>query len=204
MAIYVENFAYISYGPCNISTMWLDIISHPYSPRIVLMILRYWCNHNGYVLFRLIINITKREACTQTVDLLHKSHDAPVLYPTMHTFGNKCAQACTFLSQNGALWDIYLMHCGVCEMGVLIVCGTGACISMCVPRIADRVTPFWKYWLFGNSPRTLGSSSVTAYRHGFIEQCFVHSHSEVGNSSKPKPKRRRSLDKPESKVVGIR
>ena len=27
---------------------------------------------------------------------------------------------CTFLLQNGALWDICVMHCGICEKGLLI------------------------------------------------------------------------------------
>ena len=38
------------------------------------------------------------------IDLLHKSHNAPVPYPTMHHF---VAEICTFLSQNGALWYFY-------------------------------------------------------------------------------------------------
>ena len=28
---------------------------------------------------------------------------------------------CTFLMQDGALWDICLMHCGICEMGLIII-----------------------------------------------------------------------------------
>ena len=31
----------------------------------------------------------------------------------------KCAHVCTFLLQGRALWDICLMHCGICEMGLL-------------------------------------------------------------------------------------
>ena len=26
-------------------------------------------------------------------------------------------EMCTFLLQNGALWDMGLVHCGICEMG---------------------------------------------------------------------------------------
>ena len=37
------------------------------------------------------------------IDLLQKSHNAPVSYPTMHHF---VTEMCTFLLQNGALWDI--------------------------------------------------------------------------------------------------
>ena len=35
-------------------------------------------------------------------------------YPTMHHF---VAEICTFLLQNGSLWDMGLMHCGTCEIG---------------------------------------------------------------------------------------
>ena len=40
--------------------------------------------------------------------------------PTMHQFHiPQCTSVCTFLFQNGASWDIYLMYCGICEMGLL-------------------------------------------------------------------------------------
>ena len=38
-----------------------------------------------------------------------KSHNTPVSYPTMHHFQQKCAHVCTFLLQNGALWNICLI-----------------------------------------------------------------------------------------------
>ena len=44
------------------------------------------------------------------IDLLHKSHDASVPYPTMHHF---VTEMCTFLLENGALWDVCLMHYGI-------------------------------------------------------------------------------------------
>ena len=47
---------------------------------------------------------------------LHKSHTALVLYPTMHHF---VAEICLFLLTCAALWDICLMHRGICEMGLL-------------------------------------------------------------------------------------
>ena len=50
------------------------------------------------------------------IDQSHKSHNAPVPYPTMHHF---VTEMCTFLLQNGALWDIYPMHYGICEMSLL-------------------------------------------------------------------------------------
>ena len=37
-------------------------------------------------------------------------HHAPYCDRNVHV--------CTFLSQNGALWDICLMHCGICDMGL--------------------------------------------------------------------------------------
>ena len=49
------------------------------------------------------------------IDPFHKSHDASVPYPTMQYF---VTEMCTFLLQNVALWDICLMHCGICEMGL--------------------------------------------------------------------------------------
>ena len=59
---------------------------------------------------------------TQQSDLIHKSHNAPVPYPTVHHF---VTEMCTFLLQNGTLWDICLMHCGICEMGLLqTMCNT--------------------------------------------------------------------------------
>ena len=43
--------------------------------------------------------------CTR-MDLSHKSHNAPVPYPTMHHFCSRNVHVCTFLLQNGALCDI--------------------------------------------------------------------------------------------------
>ena len=51
----------------------------------------------------------------KTINLSHKSHNALVLYPTMHHF---VTEMCTFLLQNGALWDICLMHCGIREISL--------------------------------------------------------------------------------------
>ena len=53
------------------------------------------------------------------IDLNHKSHNAPLPYPTMNHFVTEYANMCTFLLQNGALWDICLMHCGICTIGLL-------------------------------------------------------------------------------------
>ena len=56
-----------------------------------------------------------------TIDSSNKTHNAPITYHTMHHFVTKMRThvVCTFLLQNGALWVICLMHCGICEMGLL-------------------------------------------------------------------------------------
>ena len=38
------------------------------------------------------------------------SHNAP--------FYNRNVHKCTFLLQNGALWDMWLVHCGICATGL--------------------------------------------------------------------------------------
>ena len=43
----------------------------------------------------------------QTTKPSHKSHNAFHKYPTMHHF---VTEMCTFLLQNGALWDMGLVH----------------------------------------------------------------------------------------------
>ena len=52
------------------------------------------------------------------LDFSQKYHNAPFQYPTMHHFVTEMCM-CTFLLQNGALWDICLMHHGICEMGLI-------------------------------------------------------------------------------------
>ena len=63
-------------------------------------------------------NTANREPCTYIwgcnmipVDQSHKSHNAPVPYPTMHHFGTEMR---TFLFQSDALWDMGQVHCGIC------------------------------------------------------------------------------------------
>ena len=51
------------------------------------------------------------------IDLIHKSHNAPVPYPTMHYFVSDMCTCFTFLLQNDAMHDICLMHCGIWAMG---------------------------------------------------------------------------------------
>ena len=80
-----------------------------------------------------------------TIDLFHKSHNALVPYPTMHFV----TELCTISLQNGELWNIRLMHCRKCEMGLLPKCQwcnpevygwmvhlnpPGAMINQCKPK----------------------------------------------------------------------
>ena len=51
--------------------------------------------------------------------LLYKPHNAPVQYPTMHHFVQKCAHVNKFLLQIGVLWDMGLVHCGIHVKGLL-------------------------------------------------------------------------------------
>ena len=53
----------------------------------------------------------------QRIDPSHKSYNALDKYPTMHYF---VTEMCTFLLQNGALWDMGMVHCGICATGLLI------------------------------------------------------------------------------------
>ena len=52
-------------------------------------------------------------------ELIHNSHNVLAKYPTMQHF---VSELCTILLQNGAFWDIDLMHCGICELGLLHFC----------------------------------------------------------------------------------
>ena len=70
------------------------------------------------------------------IDLIHKSHNAPVPHPTMHHF---LTEMCIFLLQNGALWDIFVIHCGICEMVLLsslyfFILGSQNLIKSLAPR----------------------------------------------------------------------
>ena len=52
------------------------------------------------------------ESGADMIDRSHKSHDAPVPYPTKHHFGTEIF---TFLLQRGVLWNIGQVHCGNCD-----------------------------------------------------------------------------------------
>ena len=48
------------------------------------------------------------------IDLSHKYNNVPVPYPTMYYFVTEmCTCVHISVTQNGALWDIYLMHYGI-------------------------------------------------------------------------------------------
>ena len=57
----------------------------------------------------------QKQMLSESIDLLHKPHNAPVPYPTMHQYITKM---CTilFLLKNHAIWVISLMRCGICEI----------------------------------------------------------------------------------------
>ena len=54
------------------------------------------------------------------LDPSHKSHNALDKNPTMHHF----------MSQNGALWDMGLVHCGICAAMYGVQCMTRSTIYM--------------------------------------------------------------------------
>ena len=57
-----------------------------------------------------------------TTDLLHKSHNAPVPFPTMHHFAT---EMCTCVHISATKWctvGYFPIHCGICEMGLLQQC----------------------------------------------------------------------------------
>ena len=52
------------------------------------------------------------------IDLLLKSHDTPAPYLTMHHVVTEMCTCVLISIKNGALWDMCLMNCGICEMGL--------------------------------------------------------------------------------------
>ena len=49
----------------------------------------------------------------------HQSHNSLDNYHTTHHFVTNNMHTCTFMLQNYALWDMGLVHCGVCATGLL-------------------------------------------------------------------------------------
>ena len=81
---------------------------------------------------------------------MHKSH-----IPQCTILWQKCAHVCTFLLQNDALWDIYLMHCGIfiwCIVGFVrwvyrVLCPTGTELPCHLEgrRLPNRAEPIRVY-----------------------------------------------------------
>ena len=90
------------------------------------------------------------------IDMLLKSHNAPVPQATMHN----SAHVCTFLLQNGALWDICLMYCGICEMCLLPSCMHCQVKLMMMSIIWKR---FLRHWPF---VRVIQQSPVDSLHKG--------------------------------------
>ena len=75
----------------------------------------------------------------------HKSHNAPCSPISRNApLCNRNVHACTFLLQSGALWDICLMHCGICEIGLMTNRGQA---STCIRTSDDPVHLLW--WMLG-------------------------------------------------------
>ena len=86
----------------------------------------YWIQNSKYLLLVETLNINHLSGAIaerlikHIIDPLHRFYNAPVPYPTIHHF---VTEMCAWLHiplQNGALWDICLLHCGICEMGRLV------------------------------------------------------------------------------------
>ena len=71
-----------------------------------------------------------RHGSNHTIDPSHKSHNASNKYPTMHHFVTEmCTHVhivvtkwCIVGHGIGALWDMGLVHCGICATGLLPQC----------------------------------------------------------------------------------
>ena len=75
-----------------------------------------------------------------SIDPSHKSHTALARYPTVHHF---VTDMCTFLLQNGALWDMEQVHSGICELGHidLIHKSQNALINCLGPQRRNKPVP---------------------------------------------------------------
>ena len=74
--------------------------------------------------------------CLEKIDQFHRSHNAPVPYPTIHHIGT---EMCTFLFHCGVLWDMGLVHCGISEADLLTVIALMS--GACQPTRDDIATP---------------------------------------------------------------
>ena len=76
-----------------------------------------------------------------------------------------CITMCTFLLQNGVLWDICLMRCGICEMGLLK--GTQVFVFSSKPKMCCACVNHYIQWMWGWS-----SPSLSLFSQGMIRYYF--------------------------------
>ena len=66
--------------------------------------------HKRYINMACSYGYVSDKGPTQIIDLINKSHNAPVPYPTMHHSGEKCAHFCSEWCivgyETGKLWDL--------------------------------------------------------------------------------------------------
>ena len=60
------------------------------------------------------------------------SHNAPLCNRNIYI------HTCTFLLRNGALWDICLMHCGICEIPLVCTPFSLRCVLFCFVTLICR------------------------------------------------------------------
>ena len=66
----------------------------------------------------LSVQVMPSHSTPESIDPSYKSHNASDKYPTMYHF---VTEMCTCLLQNGALWDMGLVHCGICAASLFLV-----------------------------------------------------------------------------------
>ena len=78
------------------------------------------CNRKRWSSYELALNWQQ----TRCYEVLEGKQQTHLTNPTMHQTNitqctllqQKCAHMCTFLLPNGALWDVGLVHCGICVL----------------------------------------------------------------------------------------
>ena len=110
--------------PSHHCAIWKNLnCSHANQP-VKYDVLPYWSLPRIFLCCLLFMSIAK-------IDLEHKSHNTPITYPTMHYF---VTEMCTFLLQKGASWDICLVHCAICNMGLLKIGNTYILVGIRSPN----------------------------------------------------------------------
>ena len=91
------------------------------------------------------------------IDLIHKSHNPPVPYPTMHHSVQKYRHV-PISVLNGALWDMELMHCGICE--IVLFDDTATVLLWHVQHLWRSNEQKWNYRKVSNIRRTLVGNKI--------------------------------------------